>query len=472
MKKKKIVLYNPKAVFYDMPLALLSIGSMLDPEYYDVIIIDGRVEENPLQMVLEACQDAICFGVTSLTGNPLNDALLVTKSVRAEHTKIPIIWGGWHTSLFPEDTLRDEEAIDISVQAQGEITFREIVMAIESGASYEHIAGICYINDKNEIIKNPGRMLEDMNFLPRVNYDLIDVEKYFKAKKKRQFDYISSTGCRFRCTFCADPSVFSRKWTSISPERMGEELEHWYKKYKFTDVNFQDETFFTKRQRVSSIASELIKRKIDISWAGTLRADQGSRMSNEDYDLCKQSGLRRVLVGVESGSQVMMDWLAKDIKIEQVYKTAEQCAARGIDVIFPFIVGFPNETKQSVDDSMRVARELNTMHPGFTTPIFYFKPYPGSKITDEVVEQGYKLPQTIKEWSDFDFVGSIGPWVDEEKYKLIERFKFFNKIAGRKKSLLSLPIQWLANFRCKNKIFAFPVEKYIYDVLFPQQKLS
>ena len=111
-------------------------------------------------------------------------------------------------------------------------------------------------------------------------------------------------------------------------------------------------------------------------------------------------------------------------------------------------------------------------YPGFTTPIFYFKPYPGSKITDDVVKEGYKLPATIKEWSDFDFVDSIGPWVDQDKYKLIERFKFFNKIAGRKKSLLSFPIQWVANFRCKNKIFSFPIEKYIYDKLFSKQELS
>jgi len=465
--RKKIVLYNPNAVFYDMPLALLAIGSMMDPEHYEVIIIDGRVDKNAQQQVIDACKGAICFGVTSLTGNPLNDALVVTQAVRTRYSKIPIIWGGWHTSLFPEETLKDEPAIDISVQGQGEITFREIIMAIESGADFKHVAGICYRDENNQIVKNPGRILEDMNFLPKVNYDLIDVEKYFKAKKKRQLDYISSTGCRFRCTFCADPFVFSRKWTAISPERMGEEIEQWYKKYKITDINFQDETFFTKRQRVTQIANEFINRGIKITWAGTLRADQGSRMTEEDFDICKKSGLRRVLVGVESGSQEMMDWLSKDIKLEQVYETAERCAKRNIDVIFPFIVGFPNETDKSVEASLKVARELNQMHSGFTTPIFYFKPYPGSKITDDVVADGYKLPQTIKEWSDFDFVGSIGPWVDDEKYKLIERFKFFNKVAGRKKTFLSRP-----NFRCKNKFFAFPIEKYIYETIRPQQKLS
>ena len=197
------------------------------------------------------------------------------------------------------------------MQGQGEVTFKELVACLESGADLSDVKGITYRNKSGEIIKNPGRPLEDMNFLPSVNYELIDVEKYFKAKKRRQLDYISSTGCRFRCTFCADPFVFNRNWTAIEPERMGEELGEWYRRYQFTDINFQDETFFTKRQRITKIADEFLSRGIKSSWAGTMRADQGARMSDEDFDLCRKAGLRRVLVGVESGSQAMMDWMVK-----------------------------------------------------------------------------------------------------------------------------------------------------------------
>ncbi len=472
MKRKKIVLYNPKAVFYDMPLALLAIGSVLDPQHYEVVIIDGRIEERPLQLVLDHAADALCLGITSLTGNPLRDALHVTQATRARYPQLPIVWGGWHTSLFPEQTLRDEAAIDVSVQGQGESTFRELVACFESGADLANVAGICYRDASGEIVKNPGRPLEDMNFFPRVDYELIDVEPYFKKKKKRQFDYISSTGCRFRCTFCADPFVFSRKWSAVAPDRMGEELAYWQQRYGFTDINFQDETFFTKRQRVSQIAEEFLRRGVRTSWAGTMRADQGSRMTEEDFDLVRKAGLRRVLVGVESGSQEMMDWLVKDIKIEQVYETARRCAARDIHVIFPFIVGFPKESDNSVLETLKVARELNGMHPGFTTPIFYFKPYPGSKITQDVVAEGYQLPKSIEEWADFDYVGSSGPWVSEEKYRLIERFKFYNKLAGMRRRLPILPLQWLAKLRCRRRFFNFPVEKVVAEFLLPQQQLS
>ena len=122
----KIVLYNPQAVFYTMPLALLAIGSALDSNHFDVVIIDGRLENDPLAVVLQEAKDAIALGITSLTGRPIQDALHVTRAVKQQYPSLPIIWGGWHPSLFTQQTLTDESAIDITVQGQGEQTFAEL----------------------------------------------------------------------------------------------------------------------------------------------------------------------------------------------------------------------------------------------------------------------------------------------------------------------------------------------------------
>lgn len=470
--KKKIVLYNPLAVFFDMPLALLALGSNIDRNKYEVIIIDARVEENAAKKVIEACQDALCFGVTVLTGRPLRDALQMTKKVKEAYKNLPVIWGGWHPSLFAVEILKEEPAVDITVFGQGEITFKELVQSIEEGGDLSKIQGIAYRSASGLVMKNLKRHLVNMNELQPSDYSLINVEAYFKKKKRRQLDYISSTGCNFRCTFCADPFVYDRAWTGIDPQRMGEELEYLKKKYQFTDINFQDETFFTKRKRVLQIAEQFITKNLNTTWAGTLRGDQGNRMSEEEFDLCKTSGLRRVLVGVESGSQEMMDWLKKDIKMEHIWKVAQRCADRNIAVIFPFIVGFPGESEKSVKDSLKMAMQLNAMHTEFVTPVFYFKPYPGSKITQDVVEQGYKLPTTLEEWADFDYIGSSGPWVNKEKYRLIERFKFYNKVAGRRQTFYTKPIQWIAKKRLELEFFDLPIEKYLADLLIPQQKLS
>lgn len=471
MIRKKVVLYNPKAVFYDLPLALIGIGSMLDPEQFEVCIVDGRLEDDPQKAVLKELEGAICFGVTTLTGAPLRDAIAITRFVKQQKPDLQVVWGGWHTSLFPLDTLRDEISVDVTVQAQGEITFKELVEAIDAGKSFENIKGICY-RKEGKPVQNPPRALQDMNDLPRYNYDLIDLERYFEAKGRRQFDYFSSSGCFFRCAFCADPFVFNRKWSAIDPERIGEELAYWQSRVPFTDVNFQDETFFTYRKRVVDIAEEFIKRDLNITWAATMRADQGDRLEEEDFALLKRSGLRRVLIGVESGSQEMMDWMKKDIKLEQVFNCAERCRRHNIAVVFPFIVGFPNETEANFRETLKVAARLKSMKHDFTTPIFYFKPYPGSEITHEVVRQGYKLPESIEEWSEFDYIGSKGPWLSDDRYELVERFKFYNQMAFRKNSPWLWPLQTMARWRMRNWRFGMPVEKALADRFGFRPKLS
>ncbi len=157
---------------------------------------------------------------------------------------------------------------------------------------------------------------------------------------------------------------------------MGEEIETLWQRYRFDDLSFQDETFFTRAERVEAIADEFIRRKLPITWAATMRADQGDRLPDEVMAKCKQSGLRRVIIGVESGSQAMMDWIKKDIKLGQVFLSAEKCRRHGVAVIFPFIVGFPNETDESVRASLDVAKRLRALGPAFQTPIFYFSPTP------------------------------------------------------------------------------------------------
>jgi pyruvate-formate lyase-activating enzyme len=86
------------------------------------------------------------------------------------------------------------------------------------------------------------------------DYGLIPVERYFELKGKRQLDYISSQGCNFRCAFCSDPFVYGRKWVGLEPTRMALRLKELWDRYRFDDVNFQDETFFTRAQRVRELA--------------------------------------------------------------------------------------------------------------------------------------------------------------------------------------------------------------------------
>ena len=467
----KILLYNPRSVFFTMPLGLLAIASNLDPERFEVIIVDGRLEDDPLRMLQPHLQDALCLGVSVLTGAPIRDALQISRAVKALRPDLPVVWGGWHPSLFPTECLA-ERAIDITVQGQGEETFRELVEKFAANENLLLVAGIAFREGKT-IHQNAARPLRDMNDFPPARYELIPVEKYYARKNHRQLDYISSIGCYFRCAFCADPYVFKRKWNAITPERMGAELEHLWHRFPFDDLNFQDETFFTYADRVAAIAEEFLQRNLKFSRAGTLRADQGVRMSDDLFALCKRSGLRRVMIGVESGDQQTLDWLKKDITIEQVFQTAERCKRFDLGAIFPFIVGFPQESPQSVEASLQAVKRLRAMSPKFETVIFFYQPYPGSPIADLVRDSGYPMPQSLEEWAEFDYVESYGPWVPQEKWERVQRFKFYQRFAWSENgSLLKWPIKRLARLRCEKDFYKFPIEKRLVEWLKPATSLS
>ena len=447
--RARIVLYNPQAVFFTLPLALLAIGSELDPELYEVIIVDGRLEADPVAAVLAQLEGALCLGVTVLTGRPIVDAVEVSRAAKRAHPDLPVIWGGWHPSMFARECLA-EPSVDVSVQGQGEATFVEIVQRLREGRSLDGCAGCTVRLADGSIRANPPRALQQVNAFREHDYGLIPMERYFALKGKRQLDFISSQGCNFRWAFCSDPFVYGRKWVGLDPVRMAQRLAELWRRYRFDDVNFQDETFFTKRNRVEAFAEAIVASDMTVTWAATMRADQGVRLPDEVWDLCKRSGLRRLLVGVESGSNEMLRRIRKDVTIEQIEHTAETMLAHGIAGHFPFIVGFPDESDASIEATLAFARKLRSMSPDFLTPIFYFKPYPGSDIVRDAVARGYRLPETLEEWSSFDYVqGEPGPWVSPEKFRLIERFKFFHELAWKRASPASRPFQQLARYRCR-----------------------
>lgn len=470
--RRKVVLYNPRAVFWTMPLALLAIGSALDRDRYDVVIVDGRLVDDPLGAVLAAIDDrTVCVGVTVLTGAPIRDALQVTRGIQSVRPALPIAWGGWHPSLFPDQCVRDA-GIQAAVIGQGERTFAELVERWAAGGTAAGVSGCAHEVDGRVVIEAP-RPTVDINQFPAHDYGLIDVPKYFAEKGRRQLDYISSQGCRFRCEFCADPFVYQRSWFGLAPARIGDELEQLWRRYAFDDLNFQDETFFTSNTRATAIAEEILSRGLTFTWAATMRADQGVRLDDAALALCKRSGLRRAMVGVESGSQKMMDWMKKDVSLDQVFATAERLRAAGIGGLFPFIVGFPDEPDDTVAETMAVLKQLRAMSPHFDAVVYFYQPYPGSPIADLAWQRGYPQPASLEAWAEFDYVGARGPWVTPAKWQQIQRFKFYQRHAfGLHPRAVHAPLRWLSRFRVDRDFYRWPVEQWAVEALVPPERLS
>jgi anaerobic magnesium-protoporphyrin IX monomethyl ester cyclase len=455
-----------------MPLALLAIGSELDQELFEVVIIDGRLEEDPVAAVLSHIEDALCLGVTVLTGAPISDALRISRAVKRARPDLPVVWGGWHPSMFARECL-EEPSVDVTVRGQGEQTFAEIVQRLYRGQSLEGCAGCTLRLADGRIVENAARPLASVDAFRAHDYGLIPVERYFTLKGKRQLDFISSQGCNFRCAFCSDPFVYGRKWVGLEPVRMALRLKELWDRYRFDDVNFQDETFFTRRDRIQSLAEHIIDSGMKITWAATMRADQGVRMSDEVWAKCKQSGLRRLLVGVESGSNEMLKRIRKDIKIEQVFHTARMMIKHDIAGHFPFIVGFPEESDADIHATLDCAKRLRSLRPDFLTPIYYFKPYPGSELVTQAVARGFRLPESLQAWAQFDYVAGLpGPWVSSAKFKLIERFKFFQELAWKRVWVGTRPFQQLARYRCRRDDYRWPIEMLLTRWIAPVQRLS
>lgn len=470
MPRPRVVLYNPRAVFYTMPLALVALASALDRDRVDVDIVDGRLEADPVAAVVRAAEGALCVGVTVLTGAPIRDALAVSRAVRAAHPRCAIVWGGWHPSLFAAECL-DEPSIDVVVIGQGEETFREVVARLAAGSPVGGCAGTLVRERTGEVVASAARPLRDLNELPRHDYSLIDVNEYFRLKRARQIDYISSQGCRFRCAFCADPAVFSRAWTGLQPERIADEVAALHRSYGMADLAFQDETFFTHSKRVDALADAFLQRALPITWTATLRADQACRLGDDLLAKAVRSGLRRAMVGVESGSQVMLDRLKKDMTIDQVRQTADLCTRHGIAAIFNFIVGFPGESEQSMQATLALAKSLRRSNAAFETPIFYYRPYPGNPMADQSAALGYVFPRGLEAWADFDYVGGRGPWITPERWQMVERFKFYSRHAWRP-GAWRWPLRASARWRCDHDWYHVPVEKLLVEWVRPPQEVS
>jgi radical SAM superfamily enzyme YgiQ (UPF0313 family) len=455
--RPRVVLYNPRAVFYTMPLALLAIGSAIDRRRFDVRIVDGRLEPDPVRAVLTAADGALCVGVTVLTGAPIRDALAVSRAVKKRFPRLPVIWGGWHPSLFPEEC-EAEPCVDRAVVGQGELAFRSIVEEL---------------SDRGAVAaaRPPAAALHDLNDLPPHDYTLIDVERYFALKGRRQIDYISSQGCRFRCAFCADPTVYARGWTGLAPDRVAAEAVALKQRYGMEELAFQDETFFTHPARVDALADRFLSHGLACAWTATLRADQACRMGEALLAKAVQSGLRRVMIGVESGSQAMLDAMKKDLRLDQVMIAAEMCRRHDLGAIFNFIVGFPGESDASIEETLQLAKRLRRMSPAFETPIFSYRPYPGNPIADEARRRGYDFPRNVEAWADFDYVGARGPWVSADRWERVERFAFYARHAW-KPGAWRWPLRAAARWRCEHDWYAAPVEKVIAEWIRPPQQVS
>jgi radical SAM superfamily enzyme YgiQ (UPF0313 family) len=372
--KKTIVFYNPIAPYYTLPLQFLALASVIDKTKYDVKIIDARIEKNAEAAhakVRELLSHAACLGVSVITGTPLKDAVAISRITKSFAPSVPVVWGGWHPSIYPEQCMREGYA-DYCVFGQGEMTFLELLEAFEAGDGFEKILGLTYFKDE-KYVENPERKFIDINTFPAYDYGLLPLETYFKLKGRRQLDFYSSQGCPYRCAFCADPYVYSRRWSGLKGSRMLFEVFDAVRKYEADEVQFLDENFFANRNRVLEFCKGVKDHGMRFRWSATSRADQIAPLDDDLLGEIAQANLRQVVIGAESGSQEMLDFMKKDTLAEEAIVSAQKLARHGIDAVFGFIVGFPEEGFENTLKTLACIKEIKRINPDFQFNIFFFR---------------------------------------------------------------------------------------------------
>lgn len=466
--KKTIIFYNPQAPYYTMPLQFLALASVLDRNKYEIKIIDARIEKSVQRAhdkVKELLPTAICVGVSVITGTPIKDAIAISRLVKFHAPDVPVVWGGWHPSIFPEQCLKEGYA-DFCIHGQGEMTFLELLEAIENNDGFEKILGLAYIR-YNQYLENSEQKFIDINSFPTYNYDLLPLEIYFKLKGMRQLDFYSSQGCPYRCAFCADPYVYSRRWSGLKSSRMLSDVLELIRKYRIDDVVFQDENFFANRNRVIKFCRGIQEKNMKITWTATSRADQIAPLDDDLLKEISKVNLRRVMIGAESGSQELLDFMKKDTLAEDAIISAEKLNRFGIGATFGFIVGFPEETFDDTLKTLDTIKQIKKINPNYEFNIFYFTPYPGTKLFSYIKNKGFHVPTTLSGWSDIDFILYAGYWVSEREREFVDRFKFYTKMGTERhyKGLLTSPLKKLASLRIKKDYYDFPIEKEVVNFI-------
>ncbi len=463
--KKLILLYNPPSEFYAMPLGLLSVGSAVHGTAgINVRILDSRIDPDAEEVLLELAPQASCVGMTVFSGPPIGPALALARAVKRQNPGLPVVWGGWHPSIFPEQCI-DSGEVDAVAIGQGEGSFAELVAAIDRPREWEGIAGLC-VKTETGTKRTPPRPLADMNSFPPVCYELLDVESYFRHKGHRQIDYSSSRGCPYRCTFCADPIIYKSKWTGLKAARTVEELMKIHHRYRMDEVFFLDDDLFASLKRIQALAEALIEAKVPFGWKGTARADELCRLPEDFFGRLRASGCRRINVGAESGSQPILDQIKKQYRVEQIVEAGRRAAGAGLGVAYSFITGFPGETEEDFSATLDVIKSVRRIDTRLEATLYFYSPYPGTELVQQLEARGMRLPIKLEEWSDFSIESA---WLPPSRLKLSRRVRNLNFYIRHAYRTGGGPVrrllQAVARRRCDHEVYGLAIEPYLAELV-------
>lgn len=360
------------------PLGLCYLAAEVKKEGHQAKIIDMEAQGVSLASLLTMAESyrPDVVGVTSTT--PLfHQAKRIAQKMK-ERMDIPLVVGGPHITVMPEEAMKDCNFFDYGIYGEGEKTFIELVNALASKKQIKNIPGLFY-RENDTLVKTEPRPFEpDLATLPFPDRGLLELDRYLwsvPGKGIVKFTTIlTSRGCPFQCIFCSQRTVFGTKVRYRQPENVLNEIEHLVNDLGIKHFAFLDETLTLNRRHVEDICQGIIDRRIEVTWEGWTRANT---VDEELLRLMKRAGFVRISFGIESGDLEILKVIKKGEELGDFTKGYKIAKKVGLETRASLMLGHPYETKKSAQKSLKFVKgikECDQLYLNISTP------YPGTEL--------------------------------------------------------------------------------------------
>jgi len=303
--------------------------------------------------------------------------LRVLAAIKQARPDLKAILTGPHPTVYPELVMQND-LVDLAVRGEAEDTLVDWAGKASRDGALADVAGLVWRQGR-EVRQNPPRPLrQSLDEWPFPDRTLVDSSRYYNPHSQRSpfTTALTSRGCVARCIFCTSPPFYNGKIRQRSPENVLAELK-LLRDQGFREVLFRDEAFTENRKRLRAICQGMIDRGLDLTWIGNSRVGV---LDEEDMRLMKRAGCFYLWVGVESGSQKVLDQLNKGITVEQTREMFRLANRVGINLHAHLMFGNPGETEDDIRQSISFLKEIEpaAVDIGITTP------FPGTELFDRV----------------------------------------------------------------------------------------
>jgi anaerobic magnesium-protoporphyrin IX monomethyl ester cyclase len=432
-----IILVNPRATRprnRRFPLSLMAIGAAL-PEGTSWEIVDGNCPNSDpygeIAALIEhtaGSRDPVrAVAMTVMPGPQLVSAVPLARRLKERFPSVPIVWGGYFPSLYPQPVL-NAPYVDWIVRGQGEQTFVELAEVWAGRRDPRTVAGLGFRVDGTAHV-GPERSWLGPDAFPPPPYAKIDVDAYLHPTflGQRNAVYHASIGCPYSCNFCGVISAFGSKERWENPSRTAQNLSYLVERHGADAVHFYDNNFFLREDHAAELCSRLVP--LGLSWWCEARIDAMLRFTDATWRTIQRSGLRMVFFGAESGSDERLKKMAKRLTTAQTVALAERTRAYGIIPEFSFVLGDPEDPEDDIHTTLAFIRRLKTVNPDAEIITYFYTPTPQRRGTYGQVDPLAGTPDTLEEWIEPAWVGwmthedPLVPWLPRRLKARVEDFE-------------------------------------------------